>query len=167
MLRARYRSGRSRRPRAVPVRSLRHQQGGREGAWPGTRRQDRERARRHRHLRVTDATHHIPRAPAHVSAGPGVAVMSTRTVLVAADDAAIRTVLNQALARAGYNVLSTGNAATLWKWIQAGEGDVVVTDVIMPDENAFNLLPRVRKVRPELPVVVMSAQNTIMTAINA
>ncbi len=93
--------------------------------------------------------------------------MSTRTVLVADDDAAIRTVLNQALARAGYNVLSTGNAATLWKWIQAGEGDVVVTDVIMPDENAFNLLPRVRKVRPELPVVVMSAQNTIMTAINA
>jgi two-component system nitrogen regulation response regulator GlnG len=93
--------------------------------------------------------------------------MTTGRILVADDDAAIRTVLNQALTRAGYDVRSTGNAATLWRWIAEGEGDVVVTDVVMPDENAFNLLPRIKRVRPDLPIIVMSAQNTFMTAIRA
>ena len=89
------------------------------------------------------------------------------TVIVADDDASIRTVLNHALARAGFLVRTTGNAATLWRWASAGEGDIVITDVVMPDENAFELLPKLKKLRPELPVIVMSAQNTLMTAINA
>jgi len=89
------------------------------------------------------------------------------TILVADDDGAIRTVLNQALSRAGYDVRCTSNAATLWNWIDQGDGDLVITDVIMPDENAFELLPRVKRRRPDLPVVVISAQNTFMTAIRA
>jgi two-component system, NtrC family, nitrogen regulation response regulator GlnG len=93
--------------------------------------------------------------------------MPTGSILVADDDAAIRTVLNQALSRAGYEVRSTGNAATLWRWVAHGEGDLVITDVVMPDENAFDLIPRIRKARPDLPIVVMSAQNTFMTAIRA
>ena len=93
--------------------------------------------------------------------------MKSGTVLIADDDAAIRTVLNQALSRAGHTVRLTSNAATLWRWVAEGEGDVVITDVIMPDGNAFDLLPRIKRSRPELPVVVMSAQNTFMTAIRA
>src|SRR6188472_1426170 len=93
--------------------------------------------------------------------------MPAGSILVADDDAAIRTVLNQALSRAGYEVRSTGNAATLWRWVSQGEGDLVITDVVMPDENAFDLLPRIKKLRPNLPVVVMSAQNTFMTAVRA
>jgi two-component system nitrogen regulation response regulator GlnG len=93
--------------------------------------------------------------------------MANGTILVADDDSAIRTVLNQALGRAGYDVRITGQATTLWRWIAAGEGDLVVTDVVMPDENAFDLLPRIKKLRPDLPVIVMSAQNTFMTAIRA
>src|SRR5215216_658517 len=93
--------------------------------------------------------------------------MPAGSVLVADDDAAIRTVLNQALSRAGYEVRSTGNAATLWRWVSQGDGDLVITDVVMPDENAFDLLPRIKKVRPDLPIIVMSAQNTFMTAIRA
>jgi two-component system nitrogen regulation response regulator GlnG len=94
--------------------------------------------------------------------------MSARgSILVADDDAAIRTVLNQALSRVGHDVRVTSNASTLWRWIAAGDGDLVITDVVMPDENAFDMLPRIRKARPDLPVVVMSAQNTFMTAIRA
>ncbi|MCZ4287494.1 nitrogen regulation protein NR(I) [Hoeflea alexandrii] len=93
--------------------------------------------------------------------------MGKATILVADDDAAIRTVLNQALTRAGYDVRITSNAATLWRWVSAGDGDLVITDVIMPDENAFDMLPRIRRARPDLPVLVMSAQNTFMTAIKA
>ncbi len=88
-------------------------------------------------------------------------------ILVADDDAAIRTVLNQALSRVGHDVRVTSNAATLWRWVAAGDGDIVITDVVMPDENAFDMLPRIKKARPELPVIVMSAQNTFMTAIRA
>src|SRR6266436_3400604 len=66
--------------------------------------------------------------------------MPAGNILVADDDAAIRTVLNQALSRAGYEVRSTSNAATLWRWVSQGEGDLVI---------------------------IMSAQNTFMTAVRA
>jgi len=93
--------------------------------------------------------------------------MPAGNILVADDDAAIRTVLNQALSRAGYEVRSTGNAATLWRWISQGDGDLIISDVVLPDENAFDLLLRIKKARPDLPVIIMSAQNTFMTAIRA
>ena len=93
--------------------------------------------------------------------------MARGTVLIADDDTAIRTVLNQALARAGFAPRATGNAATLWRWVSQGEGDVIITDVVMPDENAFDLIPRIKKLRPDLPIIVMSAQNTLMTALTA
>jgi two-component system, NtrC family, nitrogen regulation response regulator GlnG len=93
--------------------------------------------------------------------------MARGTILIADDDTAIRTVLNQALARAGYAPRATGNAATLWRWVSQGEGDVIITDVVMPDENAFELIPRIKRLRPDLPIIVMSAQNTLMTALTA
>jgi two-component system nitrogen regulation response regulator GlnG len=93
--------------------------------------------------------------------------MPSSTILVADDDRAIRTVLNQALVRLGYDVRTTGNATTLWRWVQDGQGDLVITDVVMPDENGLDLVPRIRKLRPDLRVIVMSAQNTLMTALKA
>ncbi|MBE7212240.1 MAG: nitrogen regulation protein NR(I), partial [Gluconacetobacter diazotrophicus] len=93
--------------------------------------------------------------------------MTLPTVLVADDDRSIRTVLSQALGRSGYQVRTTGNASTLWRWVEEGEGDLVITDVVMPDENGLDLIPRIRRLRPELRVVVMSAQNTLMTAVKA
>jgi two-component system, NtrC family, nitrogen regulation response regulator GlnG len=90
-----------------------------------------------------------------------------RLILVADDDLAIRTVVTQALTRAGYEVRATGSAHMLSRWVEAGEGDLVVTDVVMPDENIFELLPRMKTARPNLPIIVMSAQNTFMTAIRA
>ncbi|MBL8690645.1 MAG: nitrogen regulation protein NR(I) [Rhodospirillaceae bacterium] len=92
---------------------------------------------------------------------------AARTILIADDDRAIRTVLTQALARLGHDVRATGNTATLWRWIEDGDGDLVITDVLMPDGNGLDLLPRIRKQRPELRVVVMSAQNTLLTAVKA
>ncbi|MEM1103481.1 MAG: nitrogen regulation protein NR(I) [Pseudomonadota bacterium] len=89
------------------------------------------------------------------------------TILVADDDASIRTVINRSLSRAGYAVRTTGSASTLWRWVHDGQGDLVITDVVMPDENIFDLLPRFHKYRPDLPIIVMSAQNTLLTAVNA
>ncbi len=91
----------------------------------------------------------------------------TSTILVADDDRAIRMVLNQALVRLGHEVRMTGNAATLWRWVADGDGDLVITDVIMPDENGLDLIPRIKKIRPQLRIIVMSAQNTLLTAVKA
>ncbi len=93
--------------------------------------------------------------------------MTNPTILVADDDNAIRTVISQALGRAGYGVRTTGNAATLWRWISDGEGDLVITDVVMPDENGLDLIPRIRKLRPEIRIIVISAQSTLQTALKA
>ncbi len=90
-----------------------------------------------------------------------------RTILIADDDRAIRTVLSQALGRSGYQVRATSSASTLWRWVEDGEGDLVITDVVMPDENGLDLVPRIKRVRPELRVVVMSAQSTFATALKA
>ena len=92
---------------------------------------------------------------------------ASKKILIADDDASIRLVLSQAFTRVGYQVRATGNAATLLKWVSDGEGDLVVTDVMMPDGNVFDVLPRMRKERPKLPIIVMSAQNNLITAVNA
>ena len=89
------------------------------------------------------------------------------TVLVADDDRTIRTVLTQALTRAGCKVHATSSMMTLMRWVEEGKGDLVISDVIMPDGNGLEALPRIGKLRPGLPVIVISAQNTIMTAIQA
>ena len=89
------------------------------------------------------------------------------TVLVADDDRTIRTVLTQALTRAGCKVHATSSLTTLMRWIAEGKGDVVISDVMMPDGNGLEMLPKIAQDRPGLPVIVISAQNTIMTAIQA
>jgi two-component system, NtrC family, nitrogen regulation response regulator GlnG len=93
--------------------------------------------------------------------------MTDHVILIADDDRAIRTVLEQALGRAGYDVRSTDNVSTLWRWVSEGEGDLVITDVVMPDGNGLDMLPQLRQARPDLPILVMSAQNNMMTAIKA
>ena len=93
--------------------------------------------------------------------------MPAPCILIADDDRSIRTVLTQALERAGYQVRATASAATLWRWVEESEGAVVITDVLMPGENGLDLIPRIRRLRPTLPVIVMSAQSTLTTAIQA
>ena len=93
--------------------------------------------------------------------------MSVATILIADDDRSIRTVLTQALTRHDYTVRATGNASTLWHWVSEGHGDLVITDVILPDENGLNLIPRIHRIRPELRIIAMSAKNTLMTAVQA
>ena len=88
------------------------------------------------------------------------------TVLVADDDRTIRTVLTQALTRAGCKVHATSSLTTLMRWVAEGKGDVVISDVMMPDGNGLEMLPKIAQDRPGLPVIVISAQNTIMTLKN-
>lgn len=89
------------------------------------------------------------------------------TVLIADDDRTIRTVLTQAFTRAGCRVHATSSITTLLRWVEEGRGDLVISDVVMPDGNGLEVLPKISQARPDLPVIIISAQNTIMTAIQA
>ncbi|UWQ20490.1 sigma-54 dependent transcriptional regulator [Jannaschia sp. W003] len=89
------------------------------------------------------------------------------TILVADDDRTIRTVLTQALTRAGCKVHATASLGTLMRWVDEGKGDLVISDVVMPDGNGLETLPQIAQRRPGMPVIVISAQNTITTAIRA
>ncbi len=76
--------------------------------------------------------------------------MATGHILIADDDAAIRTVLNQALARAGYSPRATGTAAMLWRWVAEGQGDVIITDVVMPEMNGRQLARALMSLHPSV-----------------
>jgi len=93
------------------------------------------------------------------------------TILIADDDKAICTVLSHAVTRKGWTPRVVHDGEALLKLAETGEGDVVITDVRMPVGNAgkdgLDLLPALERIRPELPVIVISAQNTLMTAVRA
>src|SRR6185503_20254059 len=158
-------------PARPPLRAVRLVEGQRRRARPGARGQAGLRPWRPDRLRVGARPHGVSHPPARRARGgrlPGVPMSAvSKKILIADDDASIRLVLSQAFTRLGYQVRATGNATTLLKWVSDGEGDLVVTDVVMPDENVFDVLPRIRKQRPKLPVIVMSAQNNLITAVNA
>ena len=58
--------------------------------------------------------------------------MAEPTILLADDDAGIRTVISRALTQQGYNVRATGMASTLWRWMEDGSGDIAILDVVCP-----------------------------------
>jgi len=93
------------------------------------------------------------------------------TILIADDDKAICTVLSHAMTRKGWNPVTVHDGESLLALAERGEGDVVITDVRMPVGNAgkdgLDLLPLLQRIRPELPVIVISAQNSLMTAVRA
>lgn len=93
--------------------------------------------------------------------------MTKPTILVAEDDAAIRLVISQTLSADGYAVRTTASPEALQRWIRNGEGDAVVTDVYLEDESIFDYMSSMRLERPDLPFIIMSGQNTILTAASA
>ncbi len=93
--------------------------------------------------------------------------MSKATVLLADDDKAICMVVEQAIREQGHDVITTDNGLKLLDLVESGKGDIVITDVLMPGGNGLDMLPRIKASRPNLPVIVISAQNTLLTAVRA
>lgn len=93
--------------------------------------------------------------------------MADRTVLLAEDDSSIRLVASQTLSSAGYSVRATASIDALERWVREGQGDVVVSDVYLGETSIFDRLSSLKLARPTLPFVIMSAQNTILTAASA
>jgi len=90
-----------------------------------------------------------------------------KSILIADDDKSICTVLKNALDDFDADVTITNSAKELQEWIKQGLGDCVLSDVIMEDGNGIDILKEIKIIRPDLPVVIMSANNTVLTAIDA
>ena len=88
-------------------------------------------------------------------------------ILVVDDDAAIRTVVTQSLRREGHRVTSVATLAELEVQLAIAMPDVLISDVVLPDGNGLDRIARLTVEHPYLPVIVLSAQNTLSTAVRA
>jgi len=89
------------------------------------------------------------------------------SILLADDDEAIRLVLKETFADEGWNVIEADDVTSLRRLVASGEGDILLTDVLMPGGSGLDMIPEIKELRPDMPVVVMSAQNTLGTAVRA
>ena len=93
--------------------------------------------------------------------------MSNKTLIIAEDDESIRLVTSRYLQDLGYDVILVSNLKELWKLIESNKGDALITDVMLPDGELFDILPQIIEYRESLPVIVVSAKNNLQTAISA
>ena len=93
--------------------------------------------------------------------------MSKKIILLAEDDKSIQLVANDFLSGEGYDVRSAETLKSLWGLIEKGEGDILVTDVMFPDGESFDLIPQIKELRPDLPIIIISARNNLQTAISS
>jgi CheY-like chemotaxis protein len=106
----------------------------------------------------TTVTFSLPIDPtARVPREPGAPAAEARRILVVDDDAAVRTVLRALLAREGYAVVDASHGEEAVDRLERGEPfDLVLTDLVMPDVNGWEVLRAVRRLRPGLPVVLVT-----------
>src|SRR3546814_4601646 len=74
---------------------------------------------------------------------------------------------SRALDRAGHDVVAAGSLAEMRRALDRGLPDVLVTDVVLPDGNGLDAVAGFVRDHPRLPVIVLSAQNTLTTAVRA
>ena len=89
-----------------------------------------------------------------------------KLILIAEDDTSIRAILSSDLEEI-YDLKLTDSASQLWEWVSSGLGNLIILDVVMPDANGLELIPKIKEIRPELKIIVISAQNTLLTAMQA
>ena len=93
--------------------------------------------------------------------------MSNKTIILTEDDESIKLVTSSYLQDLGYEVIMASNLRQLWKLIEDNKGDILITDVMLPDGELFDILPQITELREDLPVIVVSAKNNLQTAISA
>ena len=88
-------------------------------------------------------------------------------ILLADDDPSLRLVLGESLSHAGYQVSTAETLAECIDKVADPAHKVLVCDVMFPDGNALEQMHTIRAIRPDLAIIVMSAQSTLITAVKA
>jgi two-component system, response regulator FlrC len=89
------------------------------------------------------------------------------SVLIVEDDAALREALVDTLRAAGLMALAACDAQSAMQLLASEEIALVISDVQMPGANGYELLASIRRMRPFLPVVLMTAYGTVAQAVAA
>ena len=90
-----------------------------------------------------------------------------QSVLLVEDDRSIATVITEALREEGFEVVSCDTIARRDALLGDGVFDVMLTDVMLADGDGLASIDAVRRMAPDMPVIVLSAQNTLDTAVRA
>jgi two-component system nitrogen regulation response regulator GlnG len=88
-------------------------------------------------------------------------------ILLADDDPSLRLVLGESLSHAGYQVSTAETLAECMDKVADPAHKVLVCDVMFPDGNSLEQMGTIRAIRPDLAIIVMSAQSTLITAVKA
>src|ERR1700728_2270342 len=89
------------------------------------------------------------------------------SVLIVEDDADLREALTDTLQAAGITAVAAGTAGEALKLLESQEIALVISDVQMPGPNGYELLASIKRVRADVPVVLMTAYGTIAQAVTA
>src|SRR5512136_1462630 len=89
------------------------------------------------------------------------------TILIVDDEPNLRRSLGLILQRAGYFVTTAANAAEAIQLLQAGAYDLTFLDIKLPDQSGIQLLPQIRDLYPDMPVLILTAHASLDTAIEA
>jgi DNA-binding response OmpR family regulator len=89
------------------------------------------------------------------------------SILVIDDEPNLRRVLAAILQRAGYAVTTAGSGDEAMRLLRAGAFDLTFLDLRMPDINGLELLPQIRQLYPDMPVLILTAHATLDSAIEA
>src|SRR5262245_42496416 len=101
----------------------------------------------------------LPTGASHPPANPSRSGAARRTVLLVEDEEVIRAFVQTVLEQAGYSVVPAADGRAGGELFAAtpDQFDLLLTDVLMPHATGLELVARVRQVRPQIPVVFMSA----------
>ena len=91
----------------------------------------------------------------------------SNSILIIDDDVNLRRSLALILNKAGYSVTSAANGQEALQYLQAGAYDLSFLDLKMPDANGIDILPQIRSIYPDMPVLILTAHATLESAIEA
>ncbi len=92
---------------------------------------------------------------------------TNHSILIIDDEPNLRRSLGLILQRAGYIITTASNAAEAIHLLQAGAYDLTFLDIKLPDQNGIQLLPKLRDLYPEMPILILTAHATLDSAIGA
>ena len=92
---------------------------------------------------------------------------TNHSILIIDDEPNLRRSLGLILQRAGYAITTAADAAEALHLLHAGAYDLTFLDIKLPDQNGIQLLPQIKDIYPEMPILILTAHATLDTAIGA
>jgi len=89
------------------------------------------------------------------------------TILIVDDEKNYLIILEALLAPEGYEIITVDNALNALRFVKEMDLDLVITDMKIPKMDGIELLDEVKKIDPDLPVIIMTAYGTIELAVEA